>query len=61
MFEFLKKPSGKKKVAVFVDGPNIIRREFNIDLDDLREGCEKLGSIKIGKVYLNQYATDKIV
>ena len=61
MFEFLKKKTGGKKVAVFVDGPNIIRKEFNIDLDDLREGCEKLGSIKIGKVYLNQYATDKLV
>lgn len=61
MFEFLKNTSGKKNVAVFVDGPNIIRKEFNIDLDDLREGCEKLGSVKIGKVYLNQYATDKLV
>lgn len=61
MFDFLKKKVNKKKVAVFVDGPNIIRKEFNIDLDDLREGCEELGSIKTGRVYLNQYATDKLV
>ncbi len=61
MFDFLKKKVGNKKVAVFVDGPNIIRNEFDIDLDDLREGCESLGDIRIGKVFLNQFASGKLV
>ncbi len=61
MLDFFKDTSKRKNVAVFVDGPNIIRNEFNIDLDDLREGCESLGNLKIGKVFLNQYASDKLV
>ncbi len=61
MLDFFKDTSKRKNVAVFVDGPNIIRNEFNIDLDDLREGCESLGNVKIGKVFLNQYASDKLV
>ena len=61
MFDFLKDSGGEDNVAVFVDGPNIIRNEFDIDLDDLREGCESLGNVRIGKVFLNQYASDKLV
>lgn len=53
--------SGEPGVAVFVDGPNVIRKEFDLDLDDLRERIEELGSIKIGKVFLNQYASDKLI
>ncbi len=48
-------------VAVFVDGPNIVRKEFDLDLDELRERVEELGSIKTGKVFLNQYASDKLI
>ncbi len=61
MLDFFKESKDGKNVAVFVDGPNIIRNEFDIDLDDLREGCESLGDVKIGKVFLNQYASDKLV
>ncbi|MFB6144784.1 MAG: TIGR00288 family NYN domain-containing protein [Candidatus Nanohaloarchaea archaeon] len=53
--------SGEPGVAVFVDGPNVIRKEFDLDLDDLRNRIEELGSIKIGKVFLNQYASDKLI
>lgn len=48
-------------VAVFVDGPNVVRKEFDLDLDNLRETIEEFGSIKIGKVFLNQYASDKLI
>lgn len=50
-----------KNIALFVDGPNIIRKEFKIDLDELREVLEKHGRIMIGKVFLNQYASEKLV
>lgn len=48
-------------VALFVDGPNIIRKEFGVDLDELRRVTEKHGRIVIGKVFLNQYASEKLV
>ncbi len=51
----------KKNVALFVDGPNMIRKEFNIDLHELRAVAEKYGRIIYGKVYLNQYASEKLI
>ncbi len=50
-----------KNIALFVDGPNIIRKEFNINLDELRKVLEKHGRLMIGKVFLNQYASEKLV
>lgn len=51
----------RKNVALFVDGPNIIRKEFSIDLDELRRTAEDLGRIIIGKVFLNQFASEKLI
>lgn len=48
-------------VAVYVDGPNMIRSEFDLDLDDLREAVEDLGNLKIAKMFLNQFASDKLI
>lgn len=48
-------------VAVYVDGPNMIRSEFDLDLDDLREAAEGLGNLKIAKMFLNQFASDKLI
>jgi len=50
-----------KKVAVFVDGPNLLRKELGIDLELIKREVQKLGSVKIGKVYLNQFASEKLV
>ena len=50
-----------KNIALFVDGPNIIRKEFNVNLDELRRVLEKHGRLMIGKVFLNQYASEKLV
>ncbi|MFA6064601.1 MAG: TIGR00288 family NYN domain-containing protein [archaeon] len=51
----------EKRLAVFVDGPNLLRKEFGIDLDLIKKEAQKLGSIKIGRVYLNQFASEKLV
>lgn len=48
-------------VGIFVDGPNVVRKEFDLDLDALREKTSEFGNIKIGKVFLNQYASDKLI
>lgn len=54
-----KKP--KRNLAVFVDGPNILRKELGINLEDIKSVLDKFGSIKIGKVFLNQYASNKLI
>lgn len=54
---FMEKP----KLAFFIDGPNMIRKEFNIDLRDLRKRVEKYGRMVIGKVFLNQFASEKLI
>jgi uncharacterized protein (TIGR00288 family) len=58
----IRKSFGEKpKLAFFVDGPNMIRKEFNIDLKDLKRRVEKYGRIIIGKVFLNQFASEKLI
>jgi uncharacterized protein (TIGR00288 family) len=60
--ERFKKGFGERpKVAFFVDGPNMIRKEFNLNLKDLRKRVEKYGRIVIGKVFLNQFASEKLI
>jgi uncharacterized protein (TIGR00288 family) len=61
MFGFGKKENKVKNVALFVDGPNIIRKEFSINLDELREITKKYGRIVTGKVFLNQFASEKLI
>lgn len=50
-----------KNIAFFIDGPNIIRREFNVDLRDMKRKVERHGRIVIGKVFLNQFASEKLI
>ena len=60
--EKIRKSFGEKpKLAFFVDGPNMIRKEFNLDLKDLKKRVEKYGRIVIGKVFLNQFASEKLI
>jgi len=56
-----KKSQSSKKIGVLVDGPNMLRKEFNTNLKEIRELLSEYGDIKIAKVFLNQYATDKLV
>ena len=51
----------RKKVGLLIDGPNMLRKEFNINLREIREILSEYGDIKIAKVFLNQYATEKLV
>ncbi|MFB6242152.1 MAG: TIGR00288 family NYN domain-containing protein [Candidatus Nanosalina sp.] len=53
--------SNGTNVGIFVDGPNVVRKEFDLDLDELREKTEEFGDIKVAKVFLNQYASDKLI
>jgi len=51
----------KHSIAVFIDGPNILRKELKVDLKEVKELIGKFGNIKIGKVFLNQYANNKLI
>lgn len=61
IFGFGQSKRSVKSIALFVDGPNIIRKEFSIDLDDMRKAVQKYGRIVTGKVFLNQHAPEKLV
>lgn len=51
----------KENVALFVDGPNMLRKEFMIDLRELKRKVQKYGRITIAKVFLNQFAPEKLI
>jgi len=49
------------KVAVFIDGPNMLRKEFSLNLHKLRKRISKYGDIVIAKVFVNQFAPEKLI
>ena len=61
MVELDRRYRDEQKVALFVDGPNMLRKEFMIDLRELRRRAQKYGRIIIAKVFLNQFAPEKLV
>ncbi|TYL36109.1 NYN domain-containing protein [Natronococcus pandeyae] len=48
-------------VGLFVDGPNVFRDEFDVDLDDLRTAAEDLGRVGILRLYLDEHATPGLI
>ena len=50
-----------KRVAVLVDGPNMLRRDLGIDLEAITEALSGLGRVKIRIVVLDRKAPDKLV
>lgn len=53
--------SGGKNIGLLVDGPNMLRKEFSLNLDLIRKIISEYGNMRIGKVLLNQYASDKLI
>jgi uncharacterized protein (TIGR00288 family) len=50
-----------KNIGLLVDGPNMLRKEFSLNLDLVREIIAEYGNMRVGKVLLNQYASDKLI
>ncbi|KPU62488.1 TIGR00288 family NYN domain-containing protein [Thermococcus argininiproducens] len=50
-----------KSVGLIIDGPNILRKEFGIKLENIKEALEKIGKIRVAKVVLNQYAPQGLI
>lgn len=59
LFDFLFKR--KPRIAILVDGPNTIRKVFNINLQKVKEEVSQFGEIRYAKIYLDQYASDKLI
>ena len=53
--------AGETTVALFVDGPNVLREEFDVDLDDVRAVAEDLGQLAIARLYLDEHATPGLI
>ncbi|MDD5022762.1 MAG: TIGR00288 family NYN domain-containing protein [Candidatus ainarchaeum sp.] len=62
MFDLFKNVlNNKKRIAFLVDGPNTIRKKFNIDLKTVLQEISKYGEIRVAKIYLDQYASEKLI
>ena len=48
-------------VALFVDGPNVLRDEFDVDLDDVRTAAEAEGPLVTTRLYLDEHATPGLI
>ena len=49
------------RIALLIDGPNVLRREFEIRLDELKSTIQELGRIGVAKVYLDEHASRKLL
>ncbi len=49
------------RVGLFVDGPNVLREEFDVDLDDVRAAGERFGTLAITRLYLDEHATPGLI
>ncbi|MXR51473.1 NYN domain-containing protein [Halovenus sp. WSH3] len=52
---------GSTRVGLFVDGPNVLRDEFDVDLDDLRAVAAEEGTVATARLYLDEHATPSLI
>jgi uncharacterized protein (TIGR00288 family) len=52
---------GTTRVGLYVDGPNVLRSEFDVDLDELRELAAAEGTVVAARLYLDEHATPKLI
>jgi len=50
-----------ENVALFIDGPNMLRKEFSIDLRELKKRISRYGRLVLAKVFINQFAPEKLI
>jgi uncharacterized protein (TIGR00288 family) len=53
--------SKKSNIALLVDGPNVIRKSLKLDLIKVKREVLKHGTLRVSKIYLDQYASDKLI
>ena len=50
-----------ERVGLFVDGPNVFREEFDVDLDRVRELAGEEGDLTIARLYVDEHATPNLL
>ncbi len=50
-----------KKVGVFVDGPNMLRKDSKVDLALVKKEAKRFGFVSVANVYLDQHAPQKLI
>ena len=50
-----------KSVGLIVNGPNVLLKKFNINLESILNAVESLDRVVVGKVILNHNAPPKLV
>ncbi|MFB6082576.1 MAG: NYN domain-containing protein [Halanaeroarchaeum sp.] len=53
--------SGTEVVALVVDGPNVLRDEFDVDLDDVRAAAADVGQVSVARLYLDEHAPSGLI
>lgn len=53
--------AGSDRVGLYVDGPNVFRGEFEVDLDDLRDRASEYGRLAVARTYLDEHATPDLI
>jgi uncharacterized protein (TIGR00288 family) len=53
--------ASEERVGLFVDGPNVFREEFDVDLDDLRAVAAEEGRLAVRRLYLDEHATPNLL
>ncbi|MFD1646371.1 NYN domain-containing protein [Haloarchaeobius litoreus] len=54
-------PHPRARVGLFVDGPNVLRDEFDVDLDDVRTAATAVGDLTVTRLYLDEHATPGLI
>ena len=54
-------PETEPTVGLLVDGPNVFREEFDVDLNDLRDAARGLGRVGVIRLYLDEHATPGLI
>lgn len=49
------------QVGLYVDGPNVLREEFDVDLDDLQAFAAGEGRPVVTRLYLDEHATPNLI
>jgi uncharacterized protein (TIGR00288 family) len=52
---------GSARVGIYVDGPNVFRSEFDVDLDDLRAIAREEGRVAVSRVYVDENASAGLI
>ncbi|MFB6112164.1 MAG: NYN domain-containing protein [Halobacteriaceae archaeon] len=53
--------AGPDRVALLVDGPNVLREEFDVDLDDVRAVAAHRGRLVVTRCYLDDRASSGLI